>query len=262
MSKRSREVSLSPSAGDSRASADDTGSLDDNDIEADITRPVKFSALARPETHELPLPVMQCILPPHRHALDFSSIEAFELHYQQHHTNRCISCARNFPSAHYLSLHLDEYHNSLRAEIQAKGEKTYACFVQDCDRKCSTPQKRRLHLIDKHAFPRNYNFRVIHDGIDKSTSMLTDSRPQRRRVSTVGAPADTVTRHRRSLSHSATDTTKNLAATSSTASQSVVSHNIADSASTANLDDLTTRMSALQFVPPSLRRSQPKDPKN
>jgi hypothetical protein len=260
MSKRSREASLSPSAKDT-ASVNDPGSPDD-DLEADMARPVKFSALARPETHELPLPVMQCVLPPHRHALDFPSIEAFELHYQQQHTNRCISCARNFPSAHYLNLHLDEHHNSIHAELQAKGEKTYACFVQDCDKKCSTPQKRRLHLIDKHLFPRNYNFRVIHDGIDKSTSLLTESKPQRRRVSTVGAPADTVTRHRRSLSHSATDTTKIIAATSSTASRIVPSQKMTDDATIGNLDDLTTRMSALQFVPASIRRAQPKGPKN
>ncbi|KAG2017135.1 hypothetical protein GB937_005733 [Aspergillus fischeri] len=30
----------------------------------------------------------------------------------------------------------------------------YSCFIEDCDRKCSTPQKRRMHLIDKHMFPK------------------------------------------------------------------------------------------------------------
>lgn len=30
----------------------------------------------------------------------------------------------------------------------------FGCFVEGCERKCSTPQKRRRHLIDKHMFPR------------------------------------------------------------------------------------------------------------
>lgn len=30
----------------------------------------------------------------------------------------------------------------------------YGCFIEGCERKCSTPQKRRMHLIDKHMFPK------------------------------------------------------------------------------------------------------------
>lgn len=41
--------------------------------------------------------------------------------------------------------------NELKKE---KGEKTFQCFVEGCDRLCSTPQKRRLHVIDKHGFPK------------------------------------------------------------------------------------------------------------
>jgi hypothetical protein len=58
----------------------------------------------------------------------------------------------------------------------------YACLLPDCDRLCSTPQKRRLHCIDKHLFPREYDFIVVKDGIDRRSSMLIP--PHRRRSST------------------------------------------------------------------------------
>lgn len=127
------------------------------------------------------LTTMQCLLPPHQ-PLTFASAEEFDVHYAKEHTNRCVSCGKNFPSAHYLTLHIDENHNPVREELAAKGEKTYGCFLEDCDKKCSTPQKRRLHLIDKHMFPKIYNFRIVDQGIDKSNSMLQGG--QRRRLST------------------------------------------------------------------------------
>lgn len=125
---------------------------------------------------------MQCSLTPHREVVSFDTQEDYEIHYAKEHTNRCATCSRNFPSARFLELHIEENHNALREALAARGEKTYGCFVDDCDRKCSTPQKRRRHLIDKHMFPKTYNFRVIDQGIDKAVSMLREG--QRRRVST------------------------------------------------------------------------------
>lgn len=61
----------------------------------------------------------------------------------------------------------------------------FSCFVEDCGRKCRTPQKRRLHLIDKHMFPKNYFFAVTKAGIDGRRSLLTDGHA-RRRSSTAG----------------------------------------------------------------------------
>jgi hypothetical protein len=61
----------------------------------------------------------------------------------------------------------------------------YACLLPDCDRLCSTPQKRRLHCIDKHQFPREYDFIVVKDGIDRRSSMLIP--PHRRRSSTLSS---------------------------------------------------------------------------
>ena len=104
---------------------------------------------------------MRCSLPPHKGTVVFNSYNDYEIHYVKEHTNRCSACGMNFPTAHFLGLHMEENHNSLREALQARGERTFACFVDSCDRKCSTPQKRRLHLIDKHAFPKVWDFESL-----------------------------------------------------------------------------------------------------
>ena len=147
MAKRSRETSFSPSAGELPTS-------ESNEIDSD-TGPEHSSKYTLVDSSPgARNTVMQCSLPPHREMLEFQCHEEYEVHYLKEHTNRCASCGKNFPTAHFLGLHIEENHNALREALQAKGEKTYACFVEDCDRKCSTPQKRRLHLIDKHGFPK------------------------------------------------------------------------------------------------------------
>ncbi len=148
MSKRSREESFSPSTDE----VSTPEALDDG-IDADLKRPSKHKQvdILVPAPHSA---VMKCSLPLHKDAIEFQSQEDYEVHYLKEHTNRCSSCGKNFPTAHFLGLHIEENHNALRETLQAKGEKTYGCFVEDCDRKCSTPQKRRLHLIDKHGFPK------------------------------------------------------------------------------------------------------------
>lgn len=195
---------------------------------------------------------MQCSLPPHR-PLSFSSADEFDVHYAKEHTNRCTSCGKNFPSAHYLSLHIDENHNPLREELAAKGEKTYACFVEDCERKCSTPQKRRLHLIDKHMFPKVYNFRIIDQGIDKTSSLLQGG--QRRRLSTTTSSGG---QRRASL----------LAAGASASVRAdgipAVEKDTKDDISTPHkhgvespgVQDLEKSFAALKFVPPSVQAKQ------
>ncbi|KAF5849272.1 hypothetical protein GGP41_006176 [Bipolaris sorokiniana] len=139
--------------------------------------------------------VMKCSLPPHD-PLTFASIEEHDVHYHQFHMNRCSECHKNFPDQHYLHLHIAEYHDPINAAKRDQGEKThtmdvptdlfqYACLLPECDRLCSTPQKRRLHCIDKHQFPREYDFIVVKDGIDRRSSMLIP--PHRRRSSTLSS---------------------------------------------------------------------------
>lgn len=269
MAKRSREESFSPAA-DTPSTTTSTCTEDAGEVDSD--RPAKIPALTDPPASRPA--VMQCSLAPHRHPIDFPSIEAFELHYAKDHTNRCSSCGKNFPSAHFLALHIDEIHNPLRAELQGKGEKTYQCFVEDCERKCSTPQKRRLHLIDKHLYPKAYHFRIVDTGIDKTTSMLRELPSQRRRVSTATSPADTMTRHRRTSSLTTSDTRSPTLAPSEKSKRSDAARpkvgeqsddqcrpdpkrkplQSTEAVAEDPMDSIVNSMSALQFVPPSVSR--------
>ena len=66
--------------------------------------------------------VMKCLLPPHE-PLSFPSYTEYDVHYQKNHTNRCLECRKNFPSTHYLNLHIAENHDPINEARKAKGEK-------------------------------------------------------------------------------------------------------------------------------------------
>ena len=179
MSKRSRHASVSAGTDESLS----PGVEDECDALAVHAPPTKFSQTGESNSPTtLPSRGIRCALAPHRETLCFDTQEKYEVHYSKEHVNRCVTCSKNFPSPHLLELHIEENHNALREALAARGEKTYGCFVEDCGRKCSTPQKRRLHLIDKHMFPKSYNFRIVDQGIDRASSMLRNGR--RRRIST------------------------------------------------------------------------------
>lgn len=140
--------------------------------------PGKYTHLA-PSSTSPPPSILHCTLPPHA-PLGFPSYSLYETHYLQSHTHRCHSCLRNFPSDHYLNLHIAEYHDPITASRRERGEKTYQCFVEGCDKLCSAWQKRRMHLVDKHGFPREYDFFVVRDGCDGRTSLLRSERSLRK----------------------------------------------------------------------------------
>ena len=253
MTKRSRDASFSPESEDSSLPA----------------LPTKYSQTGSDAPTSYSPTVMQCTLTPHKETIRFDSQEEYEIHYAEEHTNRCATCSKNFPTPRYLELHIEENHNALREVLAARGEKTYDCFVEGCDRKCSTPQKRRLHLIDKHMFPRNYNFRIVDQGTDKASSMLREGR--RRRISTAN-DSQLVGRHRRQTSSQlqaqSTDGVRNTKATSNTkvtergtrkvapAPIQPTSADAVNKAPTADLDSLAHSLSALRFVPTSVLLKQ------
>jgi hypothetical protein len=68
--------------------------------------------------------VMRCSLPPHRQALPFTSFEEYEVHYNKTHVNRCSECRKNFPTPHFLDLHISENHNPLADVLKDRGERT------------------------------------------------------------------------------------------------------------------------------------------
>ena len=250
MNKRSRESSIA-------SSDSEVGSSRTPGSESPHPTKLKTAMVDGPR----PDAVMQCSLPPHRDTIDFASIEDFEVHYAKDHSNRCASCGKNFPTAHFLALHIDENHNTFREALEGRGEKTYACFVEDCDKKCSTPQKRRLHLIDKHLFPKIYNFRIVDTGIDRSTSMLHEGR--RRRVSTnMDQTCFKVHRRRQSQIGQPQPSAENFPSSEEERSktreqESLVSkQNVSDPA----IKDLEKSMSALRFVPPQINHRNRRNP--
>lgn len=271
MSKRSRSPSTLARAENTTSSsiAPQIGDLGDD------SPPSKYRSTSEVVPADQPGSI-QCSLLPHQDTVYCCTPEEYELHYLREHSNRCSSCSKNFPSAHILSLHIDENHNVLREARAAKGERTYQCFVEQCERVCSTPQKRRLHLIDKHLFPRTYNFRIVDHGVDKTSSLLKDSR--KRRVSTAGdiretnrhprPPPGQPARHHGIRERSNVDDagldqgshlTSNVPGSQTTADAS--SSDEADNESmldqqAVEVNDLTNAMSALRFVPPSVARLQ------
>lgn len=270
MAKRSRDASFSPASDDSPSSIVE----DEGDTLGVDAPPTKFSHTEPDTSGTLPARVMRCTLAPHRKTVCFDSQEEYDVHYTKEHTNRCAACSKNFPTPRFLELHIEENHNALREALAARGEKTYGCFVEDCDRKCSTPQKRRLHLIDKHMFPKTYNFRIVDHGIDDIPSMLREGR--RRRVSTAN-DTHRLGRHRRqalSLLQSQPPNvgegkTDERSASNDTGNgrRNVELHKTKgpDQASTphasnknpqSGLDCITQSLSALRFVPNSVRRKQ------
>ena len=171
MTKRLREDSISCPEEKLSASSPSNGLLPPPTVTERAHTP-KFVQLDEPDDVE---PVIQCHLPPHK-SLAFSSYEDYDVHYQKEHVNRCIVCYKNFPSSRYLDLHHAENHDPINEVRKAKGEKTYACLLEGCDKVCWSWQKRKLHMIDKHAFPKNYDFFIVNYGLDHRQSMLRSER--------------------------------------------------------------------------------------
>ncbi|KAK0123575.1 hypothetical protein ONS96_010554 [Cadophora gregata f. sp. sojae] len=195
---------------------------------------------------------MRCSLPPHRGTLTFASFEEYDVHYAKTHTNRCLECRKNFPTEHFLNLHIEENHDSMISVLKGRGEKTYSCFVEDCDRKCSTPQKRRMHLIDKHMFPKDYDFYVVNDGIDRRSSMLRSGNQRRRSSAAQQHMSESGKRDDRRSSGVGATSPENGAGDEMKEAEMELVESRADSEDT-DMDGLSGAMSSLRFIPPSVR---------
>ena len=65
---------------------------------------------------------LQCMLPPHR-PMSFSTQSEFESHYQKDHVTRCNACSKNFPTEHYLNLHIAENHDPINEVLKQNHER-------------------------------------------------------------------------------------------------------------------------------------------
>ncbi|KAG9293834.1 hypothetical protein G9A89_019172 [Geosiphon pyriformis] len=114
-----------------------------------------------------PKKIIVCHLPPwcQRHPVEFPSIDAYEIHYNNCHRYICDECDAVFPTKRWLDMHLTEFHDVLAQIRKERGEKIFACFVQGCDRNFGEYAKRNRHLIDKHDYATNYNFAIVKFGV-------------------------------------------------------------------------------------------------
>jgi hypothetical protein len=222
--KRSRgEEHLRPPTGGSEASATEGRSpkfiqLDESDSDD------SDEEQGNEETQQ----TMKCFLAPHA-PMVFHSLDEYETHYHRVHVNRCQACHKNFPSEHFLNLHIAENHDPINQAKLDRGEKTFACFVEGCDKLCKAGGRRKLHCIDKHGFPKNYDFFIVNDGIDRRRSMLRQNRSKKKRF------------QKKSKDTPASPQSDETSAKSTPKSDD------------ASMEDLTTFMSALKFVPSSVR---------
>ena len=126
----------------------------------------------------------------------------------------------------------------------------YSCFVEGCDRKCSSPEKRRLHLIDKHLYPRNYFFAVTKAGIDGRRSMLVENGHHRRQSSNQSVPRPS---GRRSSKIDIKPQPAKKAPEDEKVATKDTKQEVSDETPDVEMDELAGTMSALHFVPSSVR---------
>ncbi|CAD0106500.1 unnamed protein product [Aureobasidium uvarum] len=211
----------------------------DESLAHSILPPGKYTHLDA-STSNITNTAITCALPPHQ-PIKFATYNDYETHYYKSHVFRCLKCAKNFPTDHLLSLHIAESHDPLNRVKRDRGEKTYHCFVEDCEKVCSTPQKRRMHLVDKHMFPRNYDFHIINHGSDNRTSLL---RPE-------GKSFQKRPKALREQSVIEDDATGVHASDSMETGEKVVD-DLHESTKDESMDDIVDSMAALKFVPKSV----------
>jgi len=137
--------------------------------------------------------------------------------------------------------------------------------VEDCDKLCMEPFKRRLHLVDKHGFPRNYDFFIVNDGLDprRGGSML---RPNYRSIYT---KASTLANDPDAVNSTSAISQQYQVKTSLRSDGNIIEEQAEDRCDELNtkhesmptkskqkeddVDKLVNSMSALKFVPPSIR---------
>lgn len=122
-------------------------------------------------------PEIRCTIPPcHVNPICFRDYLTYEAHIMSTHNHICAECHKRFPSESFLYIHIDENHNPFFQISKERGEKVYKCFQYSvaggCKKVCIDRRKRRLHMIDKHGYPRDFNFGVIDSGIDSRNNSL------------------------------------------------------------------------------------------
>ena len=114
-----------------------------------------------------------------------------------------------------------------------------------------------MHLVDKHMFPKDYDFYIVNDGIDQRSSMLRSGRHRRKssaaqHARSVGALPYTAAYDSLAAGTKAQSISKQPSVVLET-TQGVQSSTPSSPKEGGEMDELAGAMSSLKFVPPSVR---------
>ena len=139
--KRSREPDEAPLDPTSPSPPQSSGSVNISGDEA-ISPPASKIIELDPSALVGTTVEMRCALPPHSESLVFATYDEYEAHYYKTHTNRCVECHKNFPSAHLLSVHIEEMHDSFVLVKRERGERTVSPLRPWRHRVCKDGQSK------------------------------------------------------------------------------------------------------------------------
>ncbi|KAJ1664705.1 hypothetical protein IW140_003964 [Coemansia sp. RSA 1813] len=105
-----------------------------------------------------------CNSPPCLGSAAFPTTLAFEKHYDQVHQNMCSTCSAIFPSSHWLDLHIQELHDAFFSARIAHGDKAFQCFLPSCPETFACSERRKLHMVGEHQFPRSFDWMLVRNG--------------------------------------------------------------------------------------------------
>jgi hypothetical protein len=88
----------------------------------------------------------------------FSSIAAWESHYEATHVFQCHACHEIFPCNRLLDLHLEERHDSFFVAALEHNRTGYKCLVTACQSQFRNDKERHCHLVQAHDYPKWFRF--------------------------------------------------------------------------------------------------------
>jgi hypothetical protein len=110
-----------------------------------------------------------------------------------------------------------------------------------------------MHLIDKHLFPKDYDFYMVNNGIDHRTSMLVSGRHRKRSSATQNLTGtDEKAKRRESVRGKGDQHISEGKAETQSPEEAKIGTPLSRQED-ADMDGLAGAMSSLKFVPPSVR---------
>ena len=108
-------------------------------------------------------------------------------------------------------------------------------------------------MIDKHMFPKDYDFYVVNDGIDRRTSMQRSGKHRRRSSAAQHMTEIEERRRRNSTLENGPSEEQEVSNKPEVVNKEITPGIPPEGTKDVDMDGLSGAMSALKFVPPSVR---------